>query len=161
LKVKGTENTYECPDSSCKKRIRGAQNMDNHMGTHDTTTLANRTCKLEGCKRKGYIYKSNQGYGRHEVSVALDQWHIHLTYNVAPSEANFMQPLLQILGKSKVVVNKVPVVASKVVVVKKAVTGMKFKLTARSVEITVCSETIRQKGVIRVETSEAKNYVGR
>jgi hypothetical protein len=35
------------------------------------------------------------------------------------------------------------------------------KMMLVSVEITVCSETIRQKGVIRVETSKAKNYVGR
>jgi hypothetical protein len=127
LKVEGTEDTYLCV---CNKIVYGEQSISSHMGGHQrlrrdrVSDPNNRTCKLEGCQKKDYIYQKNHGYIQHLVSVVLGQ--IHSTYNVAPSKAkvingHWLESLL---------VNKVPVVASKVVVVKKAVTEM--KLTARS-----------------------------
>jgi hypothetical protein len=74
LKVEGTEDTYKCP--ACGRKVRFEQNMDQHMEKHDrehdTTSIENRKCKLEGCEGKGYVYKTNQVYIMHEVSVVLE-----------------------------------------------------------------------------------------
>jgi hypothetical protein len=89
-------NTYECP--RCKKRTwgnLGKYYMANHMKRHDTTRIKNRTCKVEGCENMGHTFKTNQAYGRHEVSVALETngTFTQLT-SVVPSEATVMQPPL-------------------------------------------------------------------